>query len=57
MLKTQFDKLLAQIDVLIEQCEECKISSSALPTTLRIPSKADYNCKVLKINLNKNLKS
>ena len=127
MLKSQFEKLLAQIDVLIKQCEECKISSSAefdsltinelrakiakaqeaqanmdkvlqielyhiigmgnlnaaqevqlcakireysshrsyikaicsyaLPATPKIPTKADYNCKVLKINLNKNLKS
>lgn len=125
MLKCQFDKLLAQIDVLIQQCEECKISSSAefdsltvgelrariakaqeaqanmdkvlqtefyhiigmgnlsaaqevqlcakireytsyrsyikvisayaLPVTPKIPTKADYNCKVLKINLNKKL--
>ena len=125
MLKSQFDALLAQIDVLIQQCEECKISSSAefdnltvselrariskaqeaqanmdkvlqielyhiigmgnlsaaqevqlcakireyssyrsyiksicsytLQPTPKIPTKADYNCKVLKLNLNKKI--
>ena len=33
------------------------ICSYALPTTPKIPTNADYNCKVLKINLNKNLKN